>query len=487
MEAVWHTMASTVRLFDDPSLLDVETLVSQTPLAASFRRYPRFGAPQRPSISSSYFLGALAILVPWIAVAAACVIAALGANICGGKLRVSAQETRRERDEEDGAMSTLESSSESVTSANISGNARRAQLVCGVIIFNFAFLMVGLGFIANSHFRVGVQDTLDAISFAVTGIGEAASVVAQFTVELLQRAQDPSIAGPVSQIIPDLNNFEAEVSEFVVTTDDLVERAQDILEGARIAGLVVFIIIVIFFAVLLLGLYMLFFVQSQHKSSAFLARCLLLFPLAMAWFGVGVLSVATVYMSDTCGMLDEYQRLILAQSGVAPELADGIVPEDNIIFDSGLQCSEEYVGTGVLDVLAPVDAIGGTAVTIAAIRALLIILFPGENTDGAAVYLASRLEELRTCESFQIFAARLNYSVCQPRGPLVALFVAWLVTLLLAILLTVAFFVAQYTPFRTTRFYTPRYIGRKQKPASYTEPLPRSPSSGDPSQVPDAQ
>jgi hypothetical protein len=221
-------------------------------------------------------------------------------------------------------------------------------------------------------------------------------------------------------------------------------------------GLIIFVVLVIFILLLLMGLFLLFLVQSGRSKKAGLARFLLLVPVTLSWLGAAVMTLAGVYAGDACVALDGFQRLVIVQAGLSDAtLTAGISADKNALFSNGIQCSLSIIDPNVLNAISPLFNLT-TKGALATIDGALTLLFPGENTKGFGLYGSKVYEDIVRCVSVARFASILNSSACGKKGPILAIFVLWIGVVLLAVVLTIFFFIAQYSTFDTTRFYTPR-------------------------------
>jgi hypothetical protein len=340
-----------------------------------------------------------------------------------------------------------------------------------VVLFNVAFWLVGFGTIATYAFYESVRDAFDAVAFGVDGIFGGGVALAKFAVVALDRLQRPDAgAAAFLATVPDADTLKAQAREFVVSAGVQLQRMQDILSVVRAAGTAVYAVLIVTFLALLAGLFLVFSASSRRRRnrSTSCTMCFMLFPLVLSWLAVAFVATAAVAAGDTCALLGDYHRLILDQAIKKATFAGGIDASENVIFANGVTCPAEFLGQDTLNALERfIVNRSTTGVTDSA----FLTIFPGKDTRGVALYASTLFKGLRTCSSMVRFSGRLHQAVCQPTGPVLALFVIWFVLILLALVLTATFFVSQYSSFDATRFYTPFHTHSYKSSAGTDPPL----------------
>jgi hypothetical protein len=506
-----------VRLLTDAGRApDVAVPAKQSSLVSALHGYPRFGTPRDLAPNANYIGGTISVAVPWLAVALTCLVLALGANLCCAPLRRRKRRARREegleealkaeqkredknmnhglqlaagsepvehwpasagkeerasrQDRDDAAAFIVGSPSTASISASSSVTVVEvSQLLWGVVLFNLAFLLVGIALIANFAFREGIIDVLDSIRYMKTRAA-APVALATFFVRIVERvATSSALSSLLSNISPalaDTANLQRQLETFTSSIQTTLTKADNILRTANRVGLIVFVVLVLFILLLLMGLFLLFLVQSGRRKAG-LARFLLLVPVTLSWLGAAVMTVAVVFAGDACVSVDGFQRLIIVQAGLGnSSLTAGINPDTNALFANGFKCPVSIIDPTVLNAIAPLLNLNATG-SSSAVDSLVGLLFPGEQTKGVGQYASNIYEDIIHCESVARFAANLNSTACGRRGPILAMFALWIGVIILAVVLTFFFFIAQYSTFDTTRFYTPRIFVDPPKDLGY--------------------
>lgn len=471
MDAALHPL---LRLKNNPAAVSVNSPLSQSPLAGVWHGYPRFGLPRDTALTARYFGGAALAAAPWLAVAAVCLLLACCSAACCGPL----SRTRRR------ARARPAGSSSSASSAKSRSGA--AGLAAGVFLFNAAFWLVGVGFVATYSFYSGVRDVFGALAYGIDGIFGAAVNMAEFTEVLLDRVTSfGAIADSFEEILNDVDTLRAQAKQFVREARALLDSSNGILGAVRGAGLGVYALLIVLFIALLAGLLLVFVASGRRRKqrSASCVMCLMIFPLVLSWVAVGVVTTAGVLLGDACFMIGDYHRLILDQAIGSENYAGGINPADNVIYDLGVTCPTDYVSPDVLDSLR-VLIVDKTDADFT--DNIITILFPGEDATGFSAYASKLFTGLSDCSSVVRFAGRLHQATCQSSGPLLGLFVIWIALMLLALVLTASFFTAQYSSYDPTRFHTPLALTAKRSNPSHTGLTLSDPESGDvlPEEVP---
>jgi hypothetical protein len=463
--AAAHAMSSHAAaqaLAADPTVVNLLVPIDQTSLVAFFRAVPRYGLPTRVAPDADYIFGVITAGIPWLVVAAAVLALIMGASLCCGRLRRTKAEARHAASETENATARREPTEVSfvseTSSAESAARAPRAQILAGALLFNAAFGLIGLGLVANASFRESLYSVFDAIRFAKDGIVAPAVAIADFAVDILDRVSaNPTFGTTFASLLGggDVANLRAQALVFSTSVKNSLVNFEDTLRYARIAAAVVFFVAIVLFLLLLTALFALFSMQSTtRKRSTCCATTLAILPVILAWVAVALISIFAVLTADSCVMLSDFQKLILAQADRTDQaIAAGIDGSKNILFSNNVKCPEAIVSSDVLDQLAPFI---GNQATTNLFDGLVATLYPGQDAAGTAAYTSNVFKELRTCDSMVLFAGRLNYSVCQSGGPVLALFVMWLVIILLATLLTISVFLAKYSILDMTRFYSPR-------------------------------
>jgi hypothetical protein len=241
-----------VRLLTDAGRApDVAVPAKQSSLVSALHGYPRFGTPRDLAPNANYIGGTISVAVPWLAVALTCLVLALGANLCCAPLRRRKRRARREegleealkaeqkredknmnhglqlaagsepvehwpasagkeerasrQDRDDAAAFIVGSPSTASISASSSVTVVEvSQLLWGVVLFNLAFLLVGIALIANFAFREGIIDVLDSIRYMKTRAA-APVALATFFVRIVERvATSSALSSLLSNISPAL-------------------------------------------------------------------------------------------------------------------------------------------------------------------------------------------------------------------------------------------------------------------------------------------
>lgn len=473
-------LSNAAALRADPSGAVLDSPLPLTPLRKFFHGWPRFGGSSRAALSGGYFAGVVATAAPWVVAAIVCLVLGLCANICCGPLRRTKRAARQsaarkrhlahanDQNPSGASLQTDDTLSSFASPRSVSTNdsyvsAGYKQLLSGVILFNIAFLAVGVCFIANESLREGLVDTLDAISYGLEAVGVSGVGIARFAYETLVRGEKvPEFSNILKQINLFDQDLKKQASLLLRSSERTLDRVRNILRASRIVSILFFTLFVLLYVFILVGLLLLFFIQSEHRRrSTQCAMCLMLVPVTLSWLGVGLVNIAGALASDACYMLNDFHRVVLVQANLAPDsLVTGIDQSKNVFLSNDIQCPLSRPGGSVLTALNPFI---GNTVSVEILNAFLKLVYPDKDLDGVAGYTSRVYNELASCETVVAFAGRLTYSVCNHRGPILSLFIMWVLSLGLAVVLTCFFFVAQYSRFDTTRFYTPRFISDSAK------------------------
>jgi hypothetical protein len=452
----WPAAASVLsRLLDNPAAVSLNSPLRQSPLAAALHAYPRFGLPNDVALSARYFLGAGLAAVPWLIVAVVCLFLSCCAAACCGPLA----KTRRRARKAGG------SSGSEGTGSGHGGKRAVWALVAGVLLCNAAFWLVGTGLIATYSFYSGVRDVFMALGYGADGVFGAAVNMAKFAVVVLDKVEaSGSVGAAFSAILKDIGTLRSQAKEFVRQAEVLLGRTNSILSAARRAGLGVYALLIVVFLLLLAGLLLVFSASSRrrrHRSTS-CVMFLMIFPLVLSWVAVGVVTTAAVLLGDACFMLGDYHKLILDRAVGSPYWASGIDASKNVIYAKGVTCPTDYISRDVLDSLHAL-VVEKTNARLA--DSVFAVIFPGKDTQGVADYSRNLFTGLSDCSSMVRFAGRLHQATCQRSGPVLGLFVIWTSLMLLALVLTGAFFTAQYSSFDPMRLHTPLSRGKSSNPS----------------------
>lgn len=423
----------------NPLETSVNSPIKQSKLANFFSGWPRFGLPTDIELTSRYFGGAFLVAFPFLIIA----VIALVLGLC-----FSFQRRRARKRNSDESYSSEGSASDG-----------HEKGVVGALFFNAAFLLIALGCTATFTFYAGVLDVFDALNFGVDGVFGGGIALTRFVLILLDRVESGnSVLSALSGLLGDIGGVRESAATFLDMNTPLLEELRKILSISRRAGVAAFILILLFFVSLFVGVLLVFALSRRlrvgRRAGAWVL--LMLFPMVNSWVALGVVSAVGALAGDACDMLGDYHKIVLDAAIGEVNYAANIDRDGNLIFDRGITCAKELVGNDVLDSLGSVVVdVLGSGFADGPIGSLF-----GGDGNGISSFSSSYFRKLQDCSHLVRFSGRSHQALCAPKGPMDSIFGIFLSLLLLSIVLTLMYFVSQYGAFDATAFIVPPVFRR---------------------------
>lgn len=445
-------MWQSTRISDvlDPSKRNYSVPTVQSRFVTFFHAYPRFGHTSNLQLKKDYFISVLVVALPWFVLGIVALLFAIIANLCCTGVARKRQKSLRN--------TALLSDTSHFSQAD--KTKKLARIFSSVVLVNFCFFLLGIGYVGNHHFDGGALDTIDVIETAVAEIAKDALAVMNFVLSVVRKI---ITSLPNLDVIPGISLQKGKeiVEETVQKLDEAMNNANHILDSLRTFATISFIVGAVVFLLLFFGLLLLFSTRLKRRSTRRLAMAIYIFPLILSWLSVGVITSAAVLAADACRTLGDFQRVTLVQAGLQPEsILKGIDVSNNLFISKKIQCPKVLVKHLPLETVA--DSViklleGELATTI------LKLIFKDSSDqvrERLRVWLLGAIKNAVSCRIITDFSARVNYAFCHKRGPMPGLFATWISLILLAFALTISYILTIFTSFEASRFLIPKLGGK---------------------------
>ncbi len=400
-------------------------------------------------------MSAFFVALPFVIVAVLCALFAGIVGLCyGGIKRRGVKREGFDYDTDHDADDLSEASSYDLNGTGC------LRILSGVVMFGLAAHFVGLAFVANHFFYSGVANVIDLSESATTSITTEAVGVLQVVRNVLVRVDSLARQGvpiPVAEFNPIrlANNLIRAQQQFRATAGNVV-----MLTGQfRTYGNIAFWLAAGVYIVLVIGVLLLFSTAFPRRKHQRIAMSIYVVPFVMSWLCVAIITASATVAGDLCVQLSDFQKIVLVQANSRPPslLADVNV-QGNLLIKNNVQCPQQLVGSGI-PLAATANTIGNVLQTDFSVG-VLRMLYPNNRTTEAELdqvrrWLVPAIRNVVDCSIVTRLAGQYMYTFCGHRGPITAMFVAWGSLLALAILLTIAYLLTQFTYFEASRFLTP--------------------------------
>lgn len=436
----------------DPTKWDLNKPVPQSLFVSFFHNWPRYGRSNDIAFSGRYMLTCFLVALPWVIVALLCFVFATIVNICYGGVRRRGRKPHLGDEDSESSTANEEDDDDSDISA-----PTYARLAGGVLLFNSAMFLLGLALVANYVFYGGANTILNLTQNTAIQVSNDIVRVISVAKKVLNAISNRSVFD-LDKIRPtialrDINSTLTKAADQFEKTSVNVERLEFYVRQFAISAfwLSVGVYFIIFF-----GFMLLFSTAFPKRRYQRIAMALYVVPFVLGWISVAIVTATSTVAADLCAAMGDFQRIVLEQSGIALNIANGIDISANIFLNYNIQCPANIVGTN-FPFNAVVDFIGNVLNGPFALQLLGLVYPRASSSDLRQLnsWLVPTISNAADCSLITTLAAQFNYVFCHYRGPMMALFIAWVSLIILAVLLTIAYFLTQFTHFEASRFITP--------------------------------
>lgn len=431
----------------NPTLFDRHVPTELSSFVKFFHKWPRFGRSNHLEFTPAYAVSAFFVALPFVIVAALCALFAGIVNCFYGGVKrrgVKRDGFDYDTDHDDDDLSET-------SSYDLNGTGC-LRILGGVIMFGLAAHLVGLAFVANHFFYSGVANVIDLSESATVSISTELVGVLRIFHKILSRAANLRFSMPGFEPVPLANTILRSQRQFVQTTSNIVKLTQQF----RTYGNVAFWLAAAVYIILVIGVLLLFSTAFPRRKHQRVAMSIYVVPFVMSWICVAIITASATVAGDLCVQLSDFQKIVLVQSNSLPSsLVRGINQRDNLLIQNNVQCPLQVVGDKEFD----------TAMNnmITFLRQGPVSHFIGslyENSSPAQQqevedWIRPTISKFINCTVVIRLAGQYMFKFCGHRGPITAMFVAWASLFALAVLLTIAYVLTQFTYFEASRFLTP--------------------------------
>lgn len=452
--AVLQDVAVRLNPILNPNFQDFNRPTEPSSFVAFFHRWPRFGFKGRlEKFEPKYAVTAFFVALPFVIVAVLCALVG-GLTTC---LNLSKKRRNLDLNDDDKDYELDEKERLSDASSYDLNGEGCVKIFGGVLLFCTALLLVGIVFVANHFFYSGIANVRDLSESTGLSITQDAFGVLQVIERVLIEAYRFN-GGAFRDVIPfnvpnTVRQLQNAAKQFRGTEDNIIV----LIRQFRTFGDVAFILAAVCYAFLVCGVLLLFSTAFPKRKHQRIAMCVYIVPLVMAWICVGIITASATLSADLCVQLGDFQKIVLVQSGAGTnQLLTGIETKNNLLVSQNIQCPAEIAGRNV-----PLQDSGNELVkllTSSLGTEIFSAIYPSASRAQLSqlrIWFRDAIQRVINCELVTNLAAQYMYTFCGHRGPMTAMFAAWLGLLLLAILLTFAYLLTQFTRFEASRFLIP--------------------------------